>query len=384
MNEFDPTTLLEHGLKSPSRGVRDLVLEYEAFRRLRDLDREMALVRARRIVERLARMLYTERIGEVGKRDLSAMLHGLRAGRVVPPGIYAQLMLIREMGNIGAHADDGGALELGSPAEPPLEVGDEELLVCEHALFLALKHVVRLMSDRRIASERRSMEYAFGSQVSHEHVNEVVALARAAYPGDVVLPVGTIESWRQANPEVLHLALDPLTTSVAGYLLALPLTPDAFRRTLLTGFDEKSITSEDVQMYDVPDFYFLYISSIVVDPVYRHSGVAYRTLVDGFFSFLVRLAERDVFILEVTADAVTPQGERMCRSLGMTASVRKASGSVAFHAVLLPPSFRSVTRAGIALHRHYARRYEEFKDVLHLLGDGLAHNTDGEEAGTDY
>lgn len=368
MDQSEPTALLELMRQSASPVVRDLATEFGAFRRLLLIDREMALVRARRIVERLAHTLFSERVGEVGKRDLNALLYGLKAERIIAPGLYAQLMLVREMGNIGAHSTVDGGVP-GSPAEEP--VSAEELLVCEHALFLALKHFTTQMHrDRAPATAPAGIEYV-GAAISDEQVQQVVDLAGVAYPAGVVLPVDIIRAWRRANPEVLHVIAEPSTKRVMGYILALPLTTNAFARTLQEDFDEKWLSDDDVLPYDMPDLYYLYVSSIVVDPAHRQSGTAYRALVDGFARFMVNLAERDVFIVELSADAVTRQGERMCRSIGMRMRSRRQNGDAAFHAVMLPPSFRSVTRSGVALHRHYARKYEELKDILHLLTDDL-------------
>ena len=174
-----------------------------------------------------------------------------------------------------------------------------------------------------------------------------------------------MESLYQQNPDIYQALIESSTNVCVGYTSIIPLNQKAFETTLQPDFHR--INSSDIQVLDFPGFYYMHLSSIVVEPAYRDLSRAYASLSDAFLRNLLELAANDIYIVSLSADAVTVNGHRICHSLGMTEMAQRDGESTLFCGSLLPPKMRLTSKTGMEVIRVYKSAYELFKDVYPQL-----------------
>ena len=112
-----------------------------------------------------------------------------------------------------------------------------------------------------------------------------------------------------------------------------------------------------------PGFYFVHLSSIAVDPAYRDLSQAYSVLTNAVLEDLLALAEKDIYVVGMSANAITANGHRICKSLGMSPVVKRDGESTLFYGSLFPPKIRLSSKVGIQLIKTYRKAYEEIGDA---------------------
>ncbi|TXK82584.1 hypothetical protein [Paenibacillus sp. N3.4] len=128
---------------------------------------------------------------------------------------------------------------------------------------------------------------------------------------------------------------------------------------------DTDILASDIRSYDLPDIYKLYLCSVAISQDYRGS-VAFKMLYEAFFNRLLHLAQQDVYISEIVADAVTEEGKKLCEFLGMKQVKVSNHDSSIYKVSLLPPSIRVTTDKAKIFQTLYQKKYEEFKDLLDI------------------
>ena len=141
----------------------------------------------------------------------------------------------------------------------------------------------------------------------------------------------------------------------------MPVDVEALEATLHREFDH--IPSEDIQTMSFPGFYFVHLSSIAVDPAYRDLSQAYSVLTNAVLEDLLALAEKDIYVVGMSANAITANGHRICKSLGMSPVVKRDGESTLFYGSLFPPKIRLSSKVGIQLIKTYRKAYEEIGDA---------------------
>jgi len=169
-------------------------------------------------------------------------------------------------------------------------------------------------------------------------------LAVTAYSVELLIPEARLRAWHRANPEIFWLALQG--DALAGYLSALPLAPQVFRRTFEPTFCELStITPDAVRRYRDPGEYAVFVSSIVVAERHRGSSPVSRLLRVALLEDLARLEARGIMITELSSEAVSEAGERAMASLGMTLHAHARTGGRLLYARTGPGALRRRAQA---------------------------------------
>lgn len=342
---------------------KSIIKEYNFFVSIKDLDLEMGLVRARRIVERIARKLFIDNIGPCDKINLHEVIESLKREKIINAIIYAKLIFIKELGNYGAHfldSNDVNTIDV---------VLKEDVEICHQSLQLIIKYYYEIINNSQddLLNNDIKLEVIYGRNLNIERLSEVFELARSVYDKNIVIPLDILKIWFKRNPDIFICVEDTQSKRIVGYISALPLTNDEFKNTLKDDFDETKICIDNILTYKMPDFIKLYLCSIVVDPVYQKATLVYKKLFDGAIEFLLKLAERDIFIVELSADAVSKDGERICESISMKKVLVTNHNSSIYHVNMLPPTFRTPSSNGVKLTRFYKKKYDEYKDILDLL-----------------
>ena len=88
----------------------------------------------------------------------------------------------------------------------------------------------------------------------------------------------------------------------------------------------------------------------------------------AFIDFLIYLAEdREIFISDIIADGVTPQGASLCESVGMKKVTGTIHDSHVYEAALIPPAFTTLklnNRIGKKLIAYYQHVFEDYKEMF--------------------
>jgi hypothetical protein len=180
--------------------------------------------------------------------------------------------------------------------------------------------------------------------------------------GEAVMPCFSgMERMHSANPNIYNLLVESSTGICIGYTSVVPVDQSGLEATLRKDFDH--IPSDEILTFSFPGFYYVHLSSVAVDPAYRDLSQAYSTLTNAVIEDFLSLAEKDIFVVGMSADAITANGHRICKSLGMRAVERREGESTLFYGTLLPPTVRLASKLGIQLLKVYKKAFEEMGDI---------------------
>jgi GNAT superfamily N-acetyltransferase len=164
-----------------------------------------------------------------------------------------------------------------------------------------------------------------GPSLEVDPAHDIFRLASSVYSTTTLLPASALSSWYKRNQEVFWIARDG--DELIAYMTMLPLSPEAFAATLEPQFDERRLSASDVLCYSNDGNYFGFVSSIVVHPDYRGSGVS-RQLRAYFLNTLLNWWGCGRRIVRISAEALNDRGASMMKSLGLNEHVRSDHGSI--------------------------------------------------------
>lgn len=329
------------------------------FISLCEIDVEMAMVRARRLIE-LVVTAACEHVGViVGTKSLEVLMSELSRNGGLPEIINRHMRTVRDFGNLAAHA----ARADGQDNQEIYDITESELTVCEASLAAVLRWFETTLAPALAAvSPFVTVE---GTAITAAMIEEAVELDALFYGEDYRGTMTTCAAWFARNPEIYVMLVYRRTGRVVGYINAMPLEDEYFGKIASGETIDMVLPAVAIRRYDFPDFYQLYLSSIVVAPEF-HGSAAFKALFDGCTQKLLRLAQSDVFIRDVIADAVTQQGEQVARTIGMKPLRKSAHGSTIYGMSMLPPAMMYPSRSGQSLSTFYSKKYEEIREVLLL------------------
>ena len=211
-------------------------------------------------------------------------------------------------------------------------------------------------------SEQPATEKRFsiitGKEVTRGDIAEAVALDTLAYDDIYQVDTTLCEEWFKVNPDIYIMAKDNVTGSVVAYVNVSPVTDECYERIKNGDFIDTGITADMILSYDMPFPYSLYFSSIVIHPDYQNTEVfmeMFNAIVDKF----ITLGEHEVFIRRMIADAVTKNGEKFCNLFGMKKVKGSNHDSALYEIIMIPPSFRVLSKKTKLLYDYYQHKYNE-------------------------
>lgn len=134
---------------------------------------------------------------------------------------------------------------------------------------------------------------------------------------------GLVEQWGPVfseHPESWRL-LYTQEGELIGYWHFVTLFPNDHESARNGRLLDIDITADRVQAFEIPGTYDIYFAGICIRPEYRRPKVM-KTLLWSLLSVLESLAREEVFVGEVCANAFTPGGAAICKSLGMRPHVK--------------------------------------------------------------
>lgn len=104
---------------------------------------------------------------------------------------------------------------------------------------------------------------------------------------------------------------------VVGYWHFVPLFSDEYEQAVRGCLVDGEITADKIRLFELPGWYDIYFVSIGLEPKYRRPK-AVAKLFHSLLAVADELAKSGIYLREVCANAYTPSGVALCRSLGMT------------------------------------------------------------------
>lgn len=129
---------------------------------------------------------------------------------------------------------------------------------------------------------------------------------------------GNIDQWiaiTESNPDTHALVMNS-NDQIVGYWHFQALHEDLFEKALRGELEDHEITVDRVKVLCAPGIYNAYFIIFCVSKAYRCFRVS-RMLVEALLSRLEEFSEHGILIHKICANAFTPEGIGLCRSLGM-------------------------------------------------------------------
>ena len=351
---------------------RAVARELSGFLKLVEIgDLEMAMVRVRRALESMIRSACSSSGIEPGDRPLDHLIATLVKAGALPEVVRRHCRVVQEFGNLSAHVAES---ESAFGELPGSSLSALEADYCARSLSLIAGWYQAHVLPRVL--ERPSFRVLTAGEIGLPQLTEAAGIDVHVYPPEFRGKPDVLLGWHRRNRDVFTLVADVDTGRVVGCLTVLPLTDDIFARIESGALIDVELPVSAIRTYDLPDFYKLYVASVVVDPTYQGSA-AFRALYEAYLAKLLDLAQRDIFVTEVLADVVSADGERLAAFIGMEKVRPSQHNSTIQKAMLLPPSLRVTTRRGKQLCVYYEAKYEEFKDLLRIGSPPDATAADG-------
>ena len=243
------------------------------------------------------------------------------------------------------------------------EVSDQRLI--EMSLSAVLSWYLAYIETHNIPDRSfESLEIVDSEALSYQDFLDMYEIDKLVLREDLIAFPDITWGWYQYN-QFSHIAIrSQLTAKVVGYIALLPVTDELYENIQSGYFKDNDLSTENLRRYDIPDFYKLYVACIAIHPKYQNTDAFYK-LHNALIKMLFYLAtEREVYITDVITEASTLQGEKLCKLFGLHKHMNTSLNTNLYTITLLPPSFRLKSNFGNKLIKFYAKKYEEFKDLL--------------------
>ncbi|HEY3568824.1 MAG TPA: toll/interleukin-1 receptor domain-containing protein [Thermoanaerobaculia bacterium] len=150
-------------------------------------------------------------------------------------------------------------------------------------------------------------------------LDELIKLDYSVIEGLIPDHEGQSSQWAPVfmdHPDTWRLITNS-SKDIVGYWHFVPLFEDEYERARAGVLIDSEITTDKVRIFELPGQYDIYFVSIGILPKYRRSR-AVTLLINSILDVLVELAQQGIFIRQLCANAYTPSGEALCKSLGMS------------------------------------------------------------------
>jgi len=193
-----------------------------------------------------------------------------------------------------------------------------------------------------------------GMEVTEKDLREALLLDRMVYD-EIDGGQFNIEkclAWHKINPDIYFVLRDVELDTLAGYMNVAPVTESCYNKIATGNIWDTSIEEDSVLPYNRPGLYHLNFTSIVVNPLYRSLSVVLQ-LRNAVISKMVDLSKKGIYFKAMIADAVTKEGEKLCRIFGMNLVAESNHNSKIYAVSFIPPKFRKSSASLIALAEIY-------------------------------
>jgi len=189
-----------------------------------------------------------------------------------------------------------------------------------------------------------------GLDVTEKDLKEALLLDRMVYGGieGGQFNIEKCLAWHKINPDIYFVLRDMELDALVGYMNVAPITEACYNKIATDTIWDTAIDEDSVLPYDFPGLYYLNFTSIAVNPLYRSSSVVLQFM-NAVVSKMIDLSKQEIYIKAMIADAVTPEGEKICRMVGMDMITKSNHHSKIYTISLIPPKFRKSSKSLITL-----------------------------------
>ncbi len=158
------------------------------------------------------------------------------------------------------------------------------------------------------------MEVKRSSELSNDFIYEILEIDKETYDTDLLGDFDSLNGRLQASLESYLLLYDQ--ENLIGYITFFPISDDLYEKitTLDMVFDD-NIEPADLVPYS--DNYHLYLLSIVIKKSHRDKD-GIKLLLAEFTSFLKEKEKLGYRLSEITALAVSDDGQKLLNSIGLS------------------------------------------------------------------
>lgn len=202
-----------------------------------------------------------------------------------------------------------------------------------------------------------------GNEITLDDLLGAISIDNDVYDEEARGNLKICNEWLNQNPDIYTIIKDSLSNKVIGYINAMPLVDkyyDMIKSGVIIDID---LPAEAILKYDLPDYYRVYVASVAVLPEYQNTFV-FKILYDAFIDSFISLAKKDIYISEISADAISEQGKNLCNFIRMNKINITTHNTEIYSISFLPPKFRITTQKGKYLKDLYSDKYEQIKDFM--------------------
>ena len=166
-------------------------------------------------------------------------------------------------------------------------------------------------------------------ELTKADLQDIYQIETLVYSKDVAGQEGATTLIYTHNPHSLAAARDAETGKIVAFVCAYPITDKFYNEINKGKFNDTAITALDLEKYDKPGLYKLYVSSVCIHPNYNKTS-AFGVVYQSFTQILSDLAKEGIFITELIADTASKKGAFLCRSIGMKKHLNTDHGTVLY------------------------------------------------------
>ncbi|WP_341479122.1 toll/interleukin-1 receptor domain-containing protein [Heliobacterium chlorum] len=335
-------------------GIKKAGEQLEKFIKISEIDLELAFLGAQHVVSLILIDVYfylyqsRERINSIKDVENANLLC-----QVLGKNTLGQIKIIYNLGDIALRNNGFYTKET---------INQTDLNVCKQSLKGILNWYFNSYYSKKTNKDRLCLVKP--GEFYKEDIQEIYTIESKFFDPSFISPVEVATQWYEHNNKTLIGVRDTLTGKLVGFLCTLPITNELFEKISSGEYIDTHISTEDIRLYNLPDFYKLYLCSLCVDPEYTHTS-ALRLIYRSFIEQLFDLAVYDeIYITDIVADAISSKGEELCKFIRMKFYKNTLHGTKIYKDSLLPPSVTLKGREGLKLMNYYKMIYEQYIDLL--------------------
>ncbi|MBX2986734.1 MAG: hypothetical protein KF802_02455 [Bdellovibrionaceae bacterium] len=190
----------------------------------------------------------------------------------------------------------------------------------------------------------------------------VVNLAERVYKSEDVSPLKKYYALFDKCPEAFIFAFDE-QDKLVGYIISLPLIKEYFPQTIKSDYTEQDLTLDKVKPYTRGNNY-VYLFSIVSDLKHKDRHAIFKALSKAYINQLRQLAIDGKYVMESSAVALSPIGQKICQIMRMQEVGVNPKGVVyhqpKFHKIFVDtkPEVKDMVRDNFVRHQKQEREKE--------------------------
>lgn len=226
--------------------------------------------------------------------------------------------------------------------------------------------VVSQHNEPTISIQNNSPEKKSGFKIVNKPDNiekyliDAIRIDEQYYSTEFAGVLDTCINWYHANNDIYTFIADE-DDNVVGCFNIMLVDADVYDEIKNGKFFDNDIPSTSIIDPFMPGTYYLYFCSVTIDQNQKQmKRQIFKLLYESFFQKLDAWAEDGIFIEQMIADAITPDGRSIAESFGMQKIGESHHESSIYSTLLLPPQFKTTDPLSKKVLGKYKEYYTEY------------------------